>query len=93
MVSCRACLQALADDVIARAKSGEYADKTLLLCWEHQSIPHIVAALGLTNKRLHWGLLPESEVLFSYLVPRACRDVALMTIAQWSAADSWATAL
>ena len=86
-------MQALADDVIAHAKSGEYADKTLLLCWEHQSIPHIVAALGLTNKRLHWGLRPESEVLLSFPVPRACCDVALMRVAQQSAADSWATAL
>ena len=64
---CGACLQALADDVIRRAKSGEYADKTLLLCCAHQSIPHIVAALGLTNKTLHWGLRPESEVLPSPL--------------------------
>ena len=85
--------QALADDVIARAKSGEYADKTLLLCWEHQSIPHIIAALGLTNKRLRWGLRPESEVLLSFPVPRACCDVALMRVAQLHAADLWTAAL
>ena len=88
-----ACSQALADHVIMHAKSREYADKTLLFCWEHHSIPHIIARLGLTSKSLHWGLRPESQVLASFPARRACCDVALMRVAQCSAAEDWAAAL
>ena len=59
-------MQALAKDVVRHAKSGDYADKTLLICCAHHSIPHIVAQLGLTGKSLHWGLRPEAEVLTSF---------------------------
>lgn len=51
--------------MVRHAKSGDYADKTLLICCAHHSIPHIVAGLGLTGKTLHWGLRPGSEVLIS----------------------------
>ena len=34
---------ALARDILA---GGSYADKTVLICWEHKMIPEIVKALG-----------------------------------------------
>ena len=60
----RSCLQLqeVKADVEDHAKNGDYIGKTLLFCWEHKTIPYIVAKFGLVNKALHWGLDPYSGV-------------------------------
>ena len=43
-------------------KSGDYAGKTLMFCWEHKNIPYIVARFGLIDHGINWGLNPDSGV-------------------------------
>ena len=43
-------------------RSGDYAGKTLMFCWEHKNIPYIVARFGLTDHGINWGLDPDSGV-------------------------------
>jgi hypothetical protein len=46
-----------------------YKEKTLLICWEHKTIPRIVEAFGLspTQNPLCWGFKPQATVHFPTL--------------------------
>ena len=72
-------VQDLKADLIERCENGEYADKTIMFCWEHKNIPYIVAKLGLAKKDLTWGLNPERGVRLSSLVP-AMRPVVCLAV-------------
>ena len=73
-------MQGLKDDVEAHCSNGDYRDKTVMFCWEHKTIPYIVAKFGLTTDELSWGLDPIAGVSLLVAQPElimTCTERAL----------------